>query len=171
MSSNVKKKDYDNLNIDCGTCLILTGCATCIIATFALLLIILYHIICSITALAETSNRDIRIICNENAINATCGYTYSGNNPSEIWMYIITSLIFVSGGFALNLHNASELIHLDNFGQFILNINLSGIVYIIFCGWGWDQIWNSGTCVEYNFGNTDIIFVAKNHFYIQVSRG
>ena len=168
MSSNVKKKDYDNFNIDCGTCLMLTCCGISILAIFALLLVILYHIVSSITAIAYTSNRDIRAICNENAINATCGYTYNGTNPSEIWMYIITSLIFVSGGFALNLTNAAEITNSKSMGQFILNINISGIVYVIFCGWGWDQIWNSGTCIEYNFGNTEISVAAKNHFYIQV---
>lgn len=168
MSSNVKKKDYDNFNIDCGTCLMLTCCGISILAIFALLLVILYHIVSSITAIAYTSNRDIRAICNENAINATSGYTYNGTNPSEIWIYIITSLIFVSGCFAVNLTNAAEITNSKSMGQFILNINISGMVYVIFCGWGWDQIWNSGTCIEYNFGNTEISVAAKNHFYIQL---
>jgi len=108
------------------------------------------------------------MICNENAVNATCGYTYNGNNPSEIWMYVITSLIFVTGSVAINLNNAAEITQSESIGQFILNINVSGMVYVIFCGWGWDQIWNSGTCLEYNFKDTEIIIVAKNHFYVQL---
>ena len=41
------------------------------------------------------------------------------------------------------------------------------MVYVIFCGWGWDQIWNSGTCLEHNFGNETLMTSARIHFYMQ----
>ena len=104
---NNGKKNNDEQN-KCQECM---GCAAISIGLLSVLAIVaagIYHIYLSIAGLAGVSNTDIRELCNSSAINATSEYTYIGDDPSEIWMYVLMSLIFVSGGIGNTAKNATE---------------------------------------------------------------
>ena len=171
MSTNVNngKKNNDEQN-KCQECM---GCAALSIGLLSVLAFVvagIYHIYLSIAGLAGVSNTDIRELCNSSAINATSEYTYIGDDPSEIWMYVLMSLIFVSGGIGNTAKNATE--KKDDGSSLTIPeqmcaLHCSAILFGGFCGWGWDQIWNSGTCLEHNFGNETLMTSARIHFYIQ----
>tara|TARA_B100000073_G_scaffold348414_1_gene367091 strand:- start:3599 stop:4351 length:753 start_codon:yes stop_codon:yes gene_type:complete len=162
-------KNNDERN-KCQECM---GCAALGIGLLSVLAIVaggIYHIYLSIAGLAGVSNGDIRKLCNSSAINATSEYTYIGDDPSEIWMYVLMSLIFVSGGIGNTAKNATEVKEDGSsltISEQMCALHCSAILFGGFCGWGWDQIWNSGTCLEHNFGNETLMTSARIHFYIQ----
>ena len=166
---NNGKKNNDKPN-KCQECM---GCLVLGIGLLSVLAIVaggIYHIYLSIAGLAGVSNSDIRELCNSSAINATSEYTYIGDDPSEIWMYVLMSLIFVSGGIGNTAKNATEQKEDGSsltIPEQMCALHCSAILFGGFCGWGWDQIWNSGTCLEHNFGNETLMTSARIHFYIQ----
>ncbi len=169
-TTQTKKNDEKTSNMD--SCL---GCSMIILGMMSVCGIIaaaICHVYLSIAGLAGVSNGDIRELCNSSVINATSDYTYIGEDPSEIWMYVLMSLLFVTGG----LVNNTKTIASGDDGEKPLSpaemacaMNCSAILYGGFCGWGYDQIWNSGTCLEHNFGNETLMISARIHFYMQAS--
>jgi len=122
----------------------------------------IYHIYLTIAGLTGLSNSDIRSTCNMSAVNNTSlnntiEYTYIGETPSQIWMYSLFSCFFVNMYLFKLISNISETDSRrpDYMSQIICGINCSGVLYASFCAWGWDQLYNSGTCLEYNFGKFD----------------
>ena len=103
MSVNTQKKTNNGTEESripswCYAMGIIIGCSM-VVALFAGLI---YHVYLSIAGLAGVSNKDIRALCNSSAVYESSDYTYIGENPSEIWMYVLMSLIFVSGGLVNN---------------------------------------------------------------------
>lgn len=171
MSNNNETKKNDetenNTNSFLDSCLGICLLVFATIGVCGIIAAIVFHVYLSITGLAGVSNEDIRTLCNSSAINATSGYTYIGENPSEIWMYVLMSLIFVSGGLASTAKNANDPQEAPSVTSFMCALNCQSILYGVFCGWGYDQIWNSGTCLEHNFGNEKLMISAHIHFWIQ----
>jgi len=167
MSNNKQNNQQNNEKCKCSECLCITSITVSGLAIFAAAI---YHVYLSIAGLAGVSNGDIRELCNSSTINTTSDYTYIGEDPSEIWMYVLMSLLFVSGGI---INNTKSLATEKEDGtkltipEAMCSINCSAILFGGFCGWGWDQIWNSGTCLEHNFGNETLMTSARIHFYIQ----
>ena len=168
MSNNKQNNQENNKKCKFGECLCITSIT---VSGLAIFVAAIYHVYLSIAGLAGVSNGDIRELCNSSAINATSDYTYIGEDPSEIWKYVLMSLLFVSGGI---INNTKSLATEKEDGttltipEAMCSINCSAIIYGSFCGWGWDQIWNSGTCLEHNFGNETLMTSARIHFYMQV---
>ena len=141
----------------------------------------IYNFYLTIVGVTGVSNKEIRALCNSTAVNnssvnKTINYTYKGENPSEIWFYALFSYFFVNTIIFKMCNNIFESQKYKEvaYGQIICNVNCSGIVYGIFCSWGWDQLYNSGTCLEYNFGKFDevswgweLMTSAYISFYIQ----
>ena len=141
----------------------------------------IYTLYLTIAGLTGVSNSEIRALCNSTAVNNpgvnnTIDYTYNGEKPSEIWMYALFSCFFVNSMIFKMFKDTStyDKDAEDVFGQIICNINCCAIVYGGFCGWGWDQLYNSGTCLEYNFGTFDkvtwgweLMTSAYISFYVQ----
>tara|TARA_B100000900_G_C20552918_1_gene705528 strand:+ start:213 stop:923 length:711 start_codon:yes stop_codon:yes gene_type:complete len=155
-----------------------------ITTVFSLIALICYHLYITIRGCSGVSNNEIRMTCNAtsvdpNVMNKTMEYTYIGETPSQIWMYCIFSCFFVNMSFFRLINNIIE--HGDddkNYhskSQIIWTINLMSIVYISFAAWGWDQLYNSGTCLEYNYGKFDkntwgweLMTSSYVSFYVQI---
>ena len=155
-----------------------------IVTVFSLIGAICYHLYITIVGCTGLTNNQIRMTCNATAVdpdimNKSVEYTYVGQTPSQIWMYCIFSCFFVNTSFFRLINNIIE--HGDDDksyqskSQIVWTINLMSILYISFAAWGWDQLYNSGTCLEYNYGKFDentwgweLMTSSYISFYVQI---
>mgnify|MGYP001307146267 CR=1 FL=1 len=158
----MKSSTESNKETNCQKAFVVFSILFYIISILTLVGGTIYHIYLTIAGLTGLSNSDIRSTCNMSAVNNTSlnntiEYTYIGETPSQIWMYSLFSCFFVNMYLFKLISNISETDSRrpDYMSQIICGINCSGVLYASFCAWGWDQLYNSGTCLEYNFGKFD----------------
>ena len=148
MSLNKEKKSSScNKFIDGFVCLGITGTILSILGLY------IYNIYYAIYALSEIGNNTIRETCPD----------------SQIWMYVLISLICVN----LTLLNQVCETKDDEFKENTLMASMCSMVcrfcvILVFAGWGWDQIWNSGNCLDENFSDQTLLIAARVSFYIQI---
>ena len=128
-------------------CLGITGTLLSILGIY------IYNIYYAIYALSEIGNNTIRETCPD----------------SQIWMYVLISLICVN----LTLLNQVCETKDDEFKENTIMASMCSMVcrfcvILIFAGWGWDQIWNSGNCLDENFSDQKLLIAARVSFYIQL---
>lgn len=151
-------KNNNNKCKDCCACIFI---AMTISICISIASCIFYHIFTSIVAISSICNQEIRNICNKNYVNDTHNYTYNGNDSSQIWIYVLLSTILI-------IVKISILIYKSNHNINLITMNLYGVIITFLCYWGWDQLFNSGTCLQYNYKNTKLMSSAYIHFYVQL---